>query len=110
MKKVLKAIANGFSAVLHGEFLLRLRVDKYFVHILYTFAIFWLMIMMSLMVQKTLVAVEKNKTVLNDLRIYHAQKTVELVEMGRLSTIEDLLEKSGSLLEMPEKPAETIVK
>ena len=68
------------------------------------------MIMMSLMVQKTLVAVEKNKTVLNDLRIYHAQKTVELVEMGRLSTIEDLLEKSGSLLAMPEKPAETIVK
>ena len=98
MKKVLKAIANGFSAILHGEFLLRLRVDKYFVHILYTFAIFWLMIMMSLMVQKTLVKVERNKTVL------------ELVEMGRLSTIEDLLEKSGSSLTMPEKPAETIVK
>ena len=110
MKKVLKAIANGFSAILHGEFLLMLRVDKYFVHILYTFAIFWLMIMMSLMVQKTLVKVERNKTVLNDLRIYHAQKTVELVEMGRLSTIEDLLEKSGSSLTMPEKPAETIVK
>ena len=65
---------------------------------------------MSLMVQKTLVKVERNKTVLNDLRIYHAQKTVELVEMGRLSTIEDLLEKSGSSLTMPEKPAETIVK
>ena len=51
---------------------------------------------------------EKNKARLEELKIYHAQKTCELVSLDRLSTVEDLLEKNGSALTVPEKPADKI--
>ena len=35
---------NSFTAVLKGEFLLRLNVGRYFIHIAYTFLLFGLII------------------------------------------------------------------
>ncbi len=91
MRKALEIIKNSVWAILHGEFLLRLRIDKFFPHILWTFLLFWGMILSGMMVQKTLVKVEKNKSVLSEMKIYHAQKTVQMARLGRLSTVEQLL-------------------
>jgi len=110
LKKIWDAIRNGFVAILHGELLLRLRFDKYFPHIIYTFFLMWMMIWMSMKIENTMVKVEKNKTTLNDMKIYHAQKTVEVVSLDRISTVEDLLRKSGSDVDIPVKPADRIVK
>ena len=63
-----------------------------------------------MMVQKTLVQVEKNKDVLSEMKIYHAQKTVQIARLGRLSTVERLLEENGSDVTLPEKPADVIKK
>lgn len=92
-------------AILKGELLLRMRLDKYFIHIAYTFFLIWLIIMSSMMVQNTLAQVEKNRAKVNDLKIFHAQKTVKLVGLGRLNTVEDLLREQGSDVGLPEKPA-----
>lgn len=92
-------------AILKGELLLRMRLDKYFIHIAYTFFLIWLIIMSSMMVQNTLAQVEKNRAKVNDLKIFHAQKTVKLVGLGRLNTVEDLLREQGSEVGLPEKPA-----
>ena len=35
-----KLAKNSFLAVLKGEFLLRLNIGRYFVHVIYTFALF----------------------------------------------------------------------
>ena len=51
---------------------------------------------------------EKNKETLTDLKIYHAQKTVELARLGRLTTVEGLLEQNGSDVTLPDKPADII--
>ena len=110
MRKVIDIIKNSVWAILHGEFLLRLRIDKFFPHILWTFLLFWGMILTSMMVQKTLVQVEKNKDVLSEMKIYHAQKTVQLVSMGRISTLERLLQEKESEVGLPEKPADRITK
>ena len=110
MRKALEIIKNSVWAILHGEFLLRLRIDKFFPHILWTFLLFWGMILTSMMVQKTLVQVEKNKDVLSEMKIYHAQKTVQIARLGRLSTVEQLLEENGSEVTLPEKPADVIRK
>ncbi|MBQ8069848.1 MAG: hypothetical protein IJ202_03255 [Bacteroidales bacterium] len=109
-KKIGDAIKNGFVAMLHGELLLRLRFDKYFPHIIYTFFLMWMMIWLSMKIENTMVKVEKNKTTLNDMKIYHAQKTVEVVSLDRISTVEDLLQKSGSDVELPVRPADRIIK
>ena len=50
-------------------------------------------------------AVEKNNTILEGLKIEHAQKTGKLAEFDRVSTVNSLLEKMGSDVTFPEKPA-----
>ena len=92
-------------AILKGELLLRMRLDKYFIHIAYTFLLVWLIILYSMMVQNTLAKVESNRSAVNDLKIFHAQKTVKLVSLGRLQTVEKLLKEQGSEITLPEKPA-----
>ena len=109
-KKIWDVTKNGFVAILHGELLLRMRFDKYFPHIIYTFFLLWMMIWLSMKIENTMVKVEKNKTTLNDMKIYHAQKTVEVVSLDRITTVEDMLEKIGSDVELPVKPADRIVK
>lgn len=101
-------LKNAFLATIKGEFLLRLHVNKYFIHIIYTFFLFWVSIWLSLKIEKTLTKVEENRKALQDVEIYHAQKTVELAGMGRMSKIEDMLREKGSALTIPEKPADKI--
>ena len=101
-------LRNAFLATIKGEFLLRLHVSKYFIHIIYTFFLFWVSIWLSLKIEKTLTRVEDNRKALQDMEIYHAQKTVELVSLGRMSKIEEMLKAEGSTLAMPDRPADRI--
>ena len=95
-------------SILKGDFMRRIKVSNYFIHILYTFFLFWVSIWLSLKIEKTLTKVEENRKVLQDTEIYHAQKTVELASMGRMSKIEDMLREKGSALTIPQKPADKI--
>ncbi len=103
-------LKNAFLATVKGELLLRLHIGRYFIHIIYTFFLFWVSIWLSLKIEKTLTRVEDNRKELADLEIYHAQKTVELVSLNRMSRVQEMLEQKGSAVTMPEKPADRIVK
>jgi hypothetical protein len=96
------------NALFSGELLILLGVDKYLPHILVLFALGWVNIFMNYKIEQAMAEVEKNKVTLENYRIYHAQKTYQFVRMGRLSTVENMLEKAGSKVGTPEKPAETI--
>ena len=102
-------IKNSFKAVLKGEFLLRLNIGRYFIHIAYTFLLFGLVIWCSLMIETTMSKVEKNKAVLKELEIVHSQKVFEVVNVSRRSTVEQMLGELGSQVKEAEKPA-TVVK
>ena len=69
-----QAIRNSFRALREGEFLLRIRADKYYMHIMYLFLLMWMTILLSLQVDKTLTRVGDNKVALEKLRIHHAEK------------------------------------
>ena len=103
------AAKNSVQAIFKGEYLLRLGVDKYFIHIIYTFILIWLSIYLSMKIDTTLTTMERNRTVLKDLEIYHAEKTNELVRLNRFSSVEKNLEALGSDVAIPSKPA-TIIK
>jgi len=107
---VWKVLMNSFWAILKGEFLMRVHVNRYFIHIIYTFFLFWMSIWLSMRIEDTFTKVEDNKRILNNLEIYHAQKTVELVSLNRLTTIQKLLEQDSSKVTIPEKPAILIKK
>lgn len=105
MAKVGATIGNIIKAVFKGELLLRLHVDKYFVHIIYLFVLIIATVWISLKVDTTLTKVEQNKKTIHELEIYHAEMTSELVRLGRLSTVEEHLQQLGSDVAMPTRPA-----
>lgn len=112
MKLKATGIASSFKSIVRsiisGDILLLLRVDKLFPYILYAFALGWVSIFMSYKMEQTLGVVEKNRTELETLKIYHAQKTCEYVGLDRISTIELMLKDAGSEVKAPEKPADII--
>lgn len=101
-------LRNAFLAVLRGEFLLRLQVGRYFLHIIYTFFLMWISIWMSIKIEKTMTRVEANKEVIEELEIAHAQKTIDLVRLSKMSKVQQMLEEQGSSLTAPQEPAERI--
>ena len=98
-----------YKAMLSGNLMILLGVDRLLPHILVLFVLGWINIFMNYRIEQAMAEVEKNKVTLENYRIYHAQKTYQFVKMGRISTVEDMLEQGGSQLSAPVKPAETII-
>ena len=96
---------NSFLAILKGEFLLRLNIGRYFIHIAYTFLLFGLAIWFSLMIETTMSKVEKNKAELKRREIVHSQTVYEIVNVSRRASVEQLLGEMGSKVTEAEQPA-----
>lgn len=97
------------KAIYHGQFLQRLNIGRYFIHIVYTFFLFAMLIWLSLGVDSTLARVEKNQAVIKELEIQHSNLEFELRTLDRRAALEDLLKESGSKVTGPQKPA-TVLK
>lgn len=104
-----EGIKNAFKALRNGEFLLRIRADKYYMHIMYLFLLMWMTILLSLQVDKTLSRVGDNKVALERLRIHHAEKEAALVKLHSASAAETRLRELGSEARLPQEPA-TVIK
>ena len=98
-------LKNSFRAILRGEFLLRLNVGRYFIHIVYTFFLIAMIIWISLMIESTMTKVEKGKAELRELEIVHTQKTFDVVKLTRRSSINEMLQQMGSKVTEPQQPA-----
>ena len=109
VKTAWMAVRNSFRALRNGEFLLRIRADKYYLHILYLFLLMWLTILLSLQVDKTLVKAGDNQAALERIRIQHAEKEAALVKLRSASAAQDRLKELGSQATLPSEPA-TIIK
>ena len=104
-KQIPSLLKNSFVAIIRGQFLLRLKVGNYLPQIAYTFFLFAMAILFSLMVDSTLSKVETNKTRLRDLSVEHTQKEYELIMLCRRSTVSNSLIEKGSVVAEPEQPA-----
>lgn len=98
-------LKNVFSAVMKGEFLLRLNVGKYFIHIIYTFFLFGMVIWTSLAIETTMAKVERNKAVLKELEIANAQKYYDLAKASGRYEVGQRLKSMGSEVGEADKPA-----
>lgn len=103
-------LKNVFHAVMKGEFLLRLNVGKYFIHIIYTFFLFGMVIWTSLAIETTMAKVERNKAVLKELEIANAQKYYDLAKASGRYDMEQRLKSMGSEVGEARKPATEMVR
>lgn len=110
VKNILVVIKNVVVAIFSGKFLLRLKADKYFVHILYTFFILALIIWTSLKTDDALARVKKNNAAIEELQIANSQKTFELVQLSRRTEVSRRLKRMGSDVHENTKPAYRIEK
>ena len=110
MKRFFASIGNALKALRNGEFLLRIRADKFYMHIMYLFLLMWVTILLSLQVDKTLTQVGDNKAVIEQLRIHHAEKEAALVKLRSASATEIRLKQLGSQAAMPTEPPVVIKK
>ncbi|MCQ2146874.1 MAG: hypothetical protein MJZ16_05080 [Bacteroidales bacterium] len=101
-------LKESIIAIIKGEFLLRINCAKYFIHIIWTFFLLFCAIWISLSVEETLTKVEQNKKELSDMDIYRAQKTVEIVRLNRMTTVQEMLQEQGSKVTMPVNPPTVI--
>ena len=98
-------LKRSLVSIVKGTFLLKLNVGKYFIHIVWTFFLFGMLIWFSLAVDTTLVRVEENSAVLKELEIKHSSMEFELRRLNRMSTIQEMLEEKGSKVQVPVEPA-----
>jgi len=110
MNKIGTTIKNTFMAILKGELLHRLDVGKYFVHILYTFFIFAVIIWISLRIDMSMARVEENAAKLKELEIINTQKTYRVVSLSRRSTVNEMLREMGSEVQEATQPSTVIPK
>ena len=104
-----KILLEGVKAIFQGELLLRLKFDKYLAHIAVVAAACLAVLFSRCLVEDIQVRRERMKAEVEEVRWKHQQTTIELVSLGKMSTVEDLLEKNGVNVGKPEKPA-TIIK
>lgn len=109
MKNVFKILGSSLAAIFQGKFFLKIKMDRYFPHIVYVFILFALVIWISLLIENTLGKVEKRKEEIRTLEITALMKRYELEKINDRKTILGLLEKHGSELTEPTKPA-TVLK
>ena len=107
-KNIGHAVKEFFIALGRGDLLTRLRVDRALPYILYLFFLGCISIWLSYHAEQTMLTVEKNNAKIRTLKIYHAQKTYELVGLDRIATGEKMLEDAGSKVKAPEKPADIL--
>ena len=103
-------LGNSFMAIVKGQFLMRLRIDKYFIHIVYVFFLMAMLILISLGVENSQGKVEENKKIIKELQIVWSDKTFEAAGRSSRSAVEKRLKEMGSPLGEPMQNATVIKK
>ena len=97
-------LKNSVKAIFEGEFLLRLKIGRYFINIVAVFIVITLTIYISLLIDNTLTTVERGKTVIAEQEAVIAMRTYELSSLTRRSGAVKHLRELGSILTEAEKP------
>ncbi len=108
MNATIRSILNFFKLIISGEILLKLGIGRAFPYILFAFVLGWLNILLNYKMEQTLIVAEQSRVKLENMKIFHAQKTCEYAGFYRLSTVEEMLRQKESEVKAPEKPANII--
>ena len=109
MSGKIKGIVDKLISFLSGDKLIQWGVDRQLGFIFYIFVLICVSIAWSLLVEQSLVRVQKNERELQELRISYQQRTLDLVGMNNRTRIDGMLKSQGSKLHAPENPPQRII-
>lgn len=109
-KAAANAVKEFIIALGRGDLVLRMKIDRAFPYILWTFFLGCISIWWSYMTEQTMLKVERNKDIITNLKIEHAHKTYETVSLDKLTTVETILTEMDSEVKPPQKPADVLKK
>ena len=99
------SISTVIKSIFSGDILILMRVDRALPYILFLCVLGWVNIFLNYSIEQTMAKVEKNKKVMEYYRNDYANKTYEFVKAGKISNVRTMLEKAGSEVTAPDKPA-----
>ncbi|MBQ7268368.1 MAG: hypothetical protein IJS62_00750 [Bacteroidales bacterium] len=105
LKRIGRAFLNSIIAIWRGEFLLRLRAERFLAHILYTFLLFGGIIWISLLIDTSMNRMEKQYARISELRLEQSLLRIDLTRAESRSAVARRLEELGSPLREPEQNA-----
>ncbi|MBP5397289.1 MAG: hypothetical protein J6Y32_01450 [Bacteroidales bacterium] len=108
MKKILGAIVRGLSHLMSGEILADFKVGHYLPQIFCVVVTISLYIVLGIFIDATLSTVEKNKLILEDLKIELSLKTKTYTAQRKLENVERVLRERSTDIGLPKKPATRI--
>lgn len=103
-------IKNILQSIIQGQFVMRLKLDERFPQIVVCLVMGFVAIAFSLMIENTLIKVNRNNETLQEQKDEIALKTIELSEICNMENLEKMLKAAGSDLREPAKPAREIKK
>ncbi|MCQ2148843.1 MAG: hypothetical protein MJY45_00580 [Bacteroidales bacterium] len=104
-KNILKIVAGILKSMYEGKLLLRIKADRLFPQIAFTFMLIFVTILVNIVVENNLAVMQDNKSLLGELEITCTQKKYELITLGRRSTVGKMLEDMNSEVGEPTVPA-----
>ena len=109
MSGKIKQFVDKVVSYLSGDKLIEWGVDRQLGFIFYIFVIVCVTIAWSLLVEQSLVEVQRNERQLQELRISYQQHTLDLVGMNNRTRIDGMLKSKASTLHAPLTPPQRIV-
>ncbi len=89
---------NVFLTIARGNILTKIGVHKCLPHIIFAFGVCLLSILLSYYADRTAHERETARQKLDGMKIMYSEKYMEMVSLHRYTTVEDMLENSGSAL------------
>lgn len=104
MKKIFSGMMNVLLTIARGNILTKMGVHKCLPHIIFAFGVCLLSIMLSYYADRTAKEREATRRELDGAKILYSSKYMEMVSLHRYTTVEDMLENSGSALKPLREP------
>ena len=105
MKKLFHWITQAFLSVGRGDILLKMGVHRYLPHSVVAFIFCTLSIILSYFADNTLILRSQKMKELEKVKILYNIKNGDMISLWRMTEVENTLEKMGSKVTAPEKPA-----
>lgn len=96
-----------FGSFFRGERLIRI-MSKQMTFILTIFITVICLIIWNMKVEEEMVKSENLLEEVENLKIQYTHKNIEFISLNKRTTIEEMLERSGSTLKAPTKPAQIV--